>query len=193
MISVARLWRSPCLTSCSPRSRARRCHWHHFNFSQSHSDIMQRRKSRCEVLAFTFLLLFLYVNLTKGQEVLRHKSLKQSGSPSIVMLAPARNLHLTTTLCQDYCKTGCISYVTPFDECYNPQKIFPSDESWGNEDVLDANVTFSASSTITFDRTFYATLDGTCGGTAESQTLPLNECVGPFGAPRPWGKFEFLP
>lgn len=68
--------------------------------------------------------------------------------------------------------------------------MFPGDESWGDSDVRDDNVTFTANDErVSFVRTFYSTNDATCGGLSESETLPLNECVGPFGAPRPWGTF----
>jgi hypothetical protein len=98
---------------------------------------------------------------------------------------------LNTTLCKDFCKTDCVSYLTPLTKCFSPRKLFPNDPSWGENDLLDDNVTFAANDgQVTFERAFYSTNDGTCGGTAELQTLPLNECVGPFGAPRPWGSFQ---
>jgi len=45
-----------------------------------------------------------------------------------------------------------------------------------------------------FGRYFYATTDGTCEGdpTDSFEDLPVGECVGPFGAPRPWGAFAFV-
>ncbi len=110
-----------------------------------------------------------------------------SDSPS----TPRNHHRLNTTLCKDYCETSCISYITPLNSCFNPQKLFPSDESWGEGDVLDDNVTFSSDEgQVSFVRTFYSTNDATCGGLCESEMLPLNECIGPFGAPRPWGTFE---
>jgi hypothetical protein len=96
--------------------------------------------------------------------------------------------HLNMTLCEDFCKKGCMSYRTPLGECYNPQKMFPGDISWGESDVMDDNVAFT-NGHVTFQRKFYSSDDATCTGTPDTETLPLNECIGPFGAPRPWGTF----
>ncbi len=50
-------------------------------------------------------------------------------------------------------------------------------------------------------RTFYQSRDGTCAGREnldqlngndDSFTLPFDTCVGPFGPPRPWGKFTLV-
>ena len=56
-------------------------------------------------------------------------------------------------------------------------------------------------------RTFYQSNDSTCAGRQEegantkvdndasddaSFILPLDVCVGPFGPPRPWGKFTLV-
>jgi hypothetical protein len=118
-----------------------------------------------------------------------HVVLRGTKEESIVAF---KNHHrLNTTLCKDYCETCCISYITQLNSCFNPQKLFPGDESWGEGDVLDGNVTFSSDDgQVSFVRTFYSTNDSTCGGLYESEILPLNECIGPFGAPRPWGIFE---
>ena len=99
--------------------------------------------------------------------------------------------HLNTTLCKDFCTTSCISYRTPLGECYNPQKMFPGDASWGESDILDDDITFT-NGQVTFQRSFYSSSDNTCTATPETITLPLNECIGPFGAPRPWGSFELV-
>jgi hypothetical protein len=122
-------------------------------------------------------------------KTLKRIVLRGTEEESIVAL----NSHhcLNTTLCKDYCETCCISYITPLNSCFNPQTLFPRDESWGEGDVLDGNVTFSSDDgQVSFVRTFYSTNDSTSGGLYESEILPLNECVGPFGAPRPWGIFE---
>ena len=53
-------------------------------------------------------------------------------------------------------------------------------------------------------RSFYKSTDGSCAGRGEetnapqpvdgddSFIIPLGDCVGPFGPPRPWGKFTVL-
>ena len=45
-------------------------------------------------------------------------------------------------------------------------------------------------------RQFFKSADGTCDGTSmeedNSFILPFDDCVGPFGPPRPWGKFTLL-
>lgn len=42
-----------------------------------------------------------------------------------------------------------------------------------------------------FKRTFFRSKDSSCHDpTDEFDALPLNECIGPFGDPRPWGRFE---
>jgi len=161
---------------------------------------MMMRLPHCFARASAYLLPFLFVKVTVGKEgtipgsFLRRNEREQHYSrhfsgDAIDSSSPAH--HLNTTLCQDYCKSGCVSYMTPLFECYSPLQLFPNDSSWGENDLLDANVTFSAGDgLITFTRSFFLSTDGTCGGVPESQTLPLNECVGPFGAPRPWGTFE---
>jgi hypothetical protein len=99
--------------------------------------------------------------------------------------------HLNMTLCKDFCKNGCLSYRTPLGECFNPQKMFPGDISWGESDINDDTVAFT-NGQVTFQRTIYSSDDATCTGTPDIETLPLNECIGPFGAPRPWGTFELV-
>jgi hypothetical protein len=95
------------------------------------------------------------------------------------------------TLCHDMCHWDCQSYVTPLDACFSSGRLFPNDPSWGDGwDILDTIVLDQAM----LHRIIYSSQDGTCTGTdPDSFDIPLNECVGPFGAPRPWGTFELLP
>lgn len=106
----------------------------------------------------------------------------------------------------------CKQYTTPLNKCYNPQSLYPNDVSWGDVDILDELLLDNQ-----LKRTFYKSKDGTCDGRVEkiselllsgiiepnnndddknedgkgdSYILPLNECVGPFGKPRPFGKFS---
>ena len=91
---------------------------------------------------------------------------------------------------------GCFKYTTPLDACYNGQALFPHDPSWSDSDIHD---------TMVYDnikRKIYPSKDGSCKGKIMygddtnageepySFMLPLDECVGPFGPPRPYGKFS---
>jgi hypothetical protein len=151
--------------------------------SPTHRAKNTRLASYC-FFVVAFLLVSLLNDLANGQ-------IAQSQSQSIKD-ASSRH-HLNMTLCNDFCKNGCISYRTPLGTCYNPQEMFPGDPSWGDGDILDNKVTFS-NGQVTFQRTFYSSDDATCstGTPPDAETLPLNECVGPFGAPRPWGIFELV-
>lgn len=88
--------------------------------------------------------------------------------------------------------SGCRAYTTPLNACYDARFLFPGDESWGDSDVFDEMIMGN------IKRTFYRSGDGSCSGRGEGHNgddsfiLPLDECVGPFGPPRPWGKFTLL-
>lgn len=125
-----------------------------------------------------FILTALFTDLADGQI---------AASP---LMEDARR-HLNMTLCKDFCEHGCKSYRTPLGECFNPQTMFPGDSSWGESDVMDDNVAFTRRH-VTFHRTFYSSDDATCTGTPDRETLPLYECIGPFGSPRPWGTFVLI-
>ena len=91
---------------------------------------------------------------------------------------------LVTELCVGFCEgDDCRRYETPLGACYSGQALFPNDPSWGDVDFLDH---VDGDSLV---RTLFRTNDGTCVDATDSWTLPLDECVGPFGKPRPWGKF----
>ena len=94
---------------------------------------------------------------------------------------------IRTELCKEFClETGAI-YETPVFECYNGRALFPEDPSWGSYDLTDDILDSS-----TFTRKFYASKDRRCIGQTDQFELPFNECVGPFGQPYPWGKFEHI-
>eukprot|EP00537_Pseudo-nitzschia_pungens_P004614 CAMPEP_0172372688 /NCGR_PEP_ID=MMETSP1060-20121228/48746_1 /TAXON_ID=37318 /ORGANISM="Pseudo-nitzschia pungens, Strain cf. cingulata" /LENGTH=112 /DNA_ID=CAMNT_0013098785 /DNA_START=134 /DNA_END=472 /DNA_ORIENTATION=- len=80
------------------------------------------------------------------------------------------------------------TYLTPIDECYSSNFLFPNDPSWSGKDVLD---TIDVQTHMLL-RTIYDTEDATCGGDGDEFAVPLNECVGPFGRPRPWGIFRLV-
>jgi hypothetical protein len=93
--------------------------------------------------------------------------------------------HLSSRLCKGKCAHDCKVYRTPLSECYSPSALFPGDEQWGAFDVFD--VLDRTAGNDNFSRTFFNSTDGTCRGQTDGFTLPLRQCVGPFGAPRPWG------
>lgn len=96
------------------------------------------------------------------------------------------NKYLNMTLCLDKCAgEDCKTYITPLDVCYSSSLLFPNDPSWSGKDLRDAIV----GQTQTLVRTIFDTEDGTCHGSDDGFSIPLNECVGPFGKPRPWGIF----
>lgn len=108
-------------------------------------------------------------------------------------LSPSRyQFLLNSTLCDGHCVEECISYLTPLNQqCYNGQALFPNDSSWGDFDIQDT-AAWDNADPQNFERRFYATKDGSCQGVAtDFYVLPLHECLGPFGKPRPWGSFSF--
>jgi hypothetical protein len=97
-------------------------------------------------------------------------------------------LLLNSTLCKRRCVDDCKAYVTPLGQCFNGQSLFPDDPSWGVYDIADVVL-----STDSFSRQFFGSKDGNCThAPTDSFILPIHECVGPFGAPRPWGYFSFV-
>jgi hypothetical protein len=105
---------------------------------------------------------------------------------------------LNMTLCVDKCTSDCKSYTTPLSQCYSSKQLFPNDPSWSaGKDVFDAVICQTLTRTI-YGRSY----DGTCSKSDREDddddddvdrfTIPLNECVGPFGQPRPWGSFSII-
>jgi hypothetical protein len=111
-------------------------------------------------------------------------------------------VQLNSTLCKGHCVDDCKSYLTPLRQCFNGQALFANDPSWGDYDVQDVTVDWSLSmfndsdndvNSTLFVRYFFGSKDGNCTGEpTDSFTLPIHECVGPFGAPRPWGEFSYV-
>eukprot|EP00571_Detonula_confervacea_P013746 CAMPEP_0172297964 /NCGR_PEP_ID=MMETSP1058-20130122/810_1 /TAXON_ID=83371 /ORGANISM="Detonula confervacea, Strain CCMP 353" /LENGTH=166 /DNA_ID=CAMNT_0013007191 /DNA_START=24 /DNA_END=524 /DNA_ORIENTATION=+ len=112
-----------------------------------------------------------------------------------------QTLMCTTEGCTDADENtpGCKQYTTPLNTCYNAKNLFPNDESWSDLDIYDEMIMRN------LKRSFYQSTDGTCAGRGEGATnipqpvdgddsfiIPLGDCVGPFGPPRPWGKFTAL-
>jgi hypothetical protein len=102
-------------------------------------------------------------------------------------------LFLLTTLCGDKCNSHCRHYQTRLNTCFHGASLFPGDPSWNTSaSILDSPINYSH-----FQRDFYdhgtSRSDHPCQGPpTDGFTLPYDICVGPFGAPRPWGTFQLL-
>ena len=66
--------------------------------------------------------------------------------------------------------------------------LFDGDAQWGRWDTRDEVVAGRE-----LRRAFYDTTDGSCGAETDHVRVPLDACVGPFGAPRPWGTLRVAP
>jgi len=117
---------------------------------------------------------------------------------------PPEKRHVKTTLCStqdcnDYNGKAeqlgiCKIYLTPISNCYNAKFLFPNDESWSDTDILDELHYRPEMKKAPPDlkRTFYTSKDGSCVGVDYSWIQPFEVCEGPFGRPRPWGKFSLV-
>ena len=99
---------------------------------------------------------------------------------------------LHTTVCLDNkCTKDCTlpPFITPALQCYNVQN-----QLFGQNDIFD-EIFYSSDETlaVAFKRSFFNSTNNTCsGGVIDTfDYIPLNECIGPFGPPKPWGMFEF--
>lgn len=94
---------------------------------------------------------------------------------------------LNMTLCADKCAgENCKTYFTPINTCYSSSRLFPNDPSWSGKDFRDDLVC------QTLVRTIFDTENSTCHNVTDTFEIPMNECVGPFGKPRPWGIFSSI-
>lgn len=94
---------------------------------------------------------------------------------------------LETILCVEKCVSDCKAYATPLGFCFNAQQLFPSDPSWSEFDILDELI-----GKASIKRSFHTSSNGTCVQPTDEFVLPLNQCIGPWGEPRPWGKLILL-
>eukprot|EP00040_Diaphanoeca_grandis_P042968 m.266547 g.266547 ORF g.266547 m.266547 type:complete len:138 (-) comp67975_c0_seq1:148-561(-) len=108
-----------------------------------------------------------------------------TSAPSQPIVAAPNIVNMT--VCKEKCNSDCKTYFTPASSCYNPQVLFPRDPQWGSFDVLDECV-----SDRLLKRSFFSSTDGSCFNRTDGFDLPTNECVGPFGQPRPWGSFNCI-
>lgn len=80
------------------------------------------------------------------------------------------------------------TYETPLHRCFNGASLFNNSVDWGDVDIYDEIYSSSL-----LRRTFYASHNSTCDGPVDdTYDLPLDECLGPFGAPHPWGRFSIV-
>lgn len=103
-----------------------------------------------------------------------------------------------TTMCSTYtivptCSGECKTYLTPLQTCYNAKFLFPNDESWSDVDIFDQLYFNTTLDENQLHRTFYTSNDGSCSSDVDySWIQPFEVCEGPFGYPRPWGKFSLV-
>ena len=103
-----------------------------------------------------------------------------------------------TTLCSTYtivptCSGECKTYLTPLQSCYNAKFLFPNDDSWSDVDIFDQLYFNTTLDENQLHRTFYTSNDGSCSSDVDySWIQPFEVCEGPFGYPRPWGKFSLV-
>lgn len=124
--------------------------------------------------------------VNRRQRHRQYNSTNNESSPS---------LWINLTLCQEKCRDNCQSYVSPSGACFSSASWFPNDPSWSDGwDILDVLHNNSANpKEPMLHRSIYPTKNGTClGEDPDSFEIPLNQCVGPFGAPRPWGTFQLI-
>ena len=89
-------------------------------------------------------------------------------------------------VCAGKCTSDCRTYRPPVGRCFQPQRLWPGDEQWGDNDVLDR--CDAAHGLI--NRSFFASSNGTCAHRTDGFSIPHGDCVGPFGRPMPWGSFS---
>lgn len=125
------------------------------------------------------------VDLGKGNEALHITCRQKMLKPAVAtVVTPAAAWNESMEVCSGKCKSDCKLYRPPVDACYSPPLLWPADVQWGRFDTLDrCNGTH-------LDRSFFSSVNGSCTHRTGGFSLPLDTCIGPFGKPRPWGKFS---
>jgi hypothetical protein len=127
-------------------------------------------------------------------ETLRSVSTKGTKHNETESHSEYQSAKLNMTLCTGRCKGDCVSYTTPLSTCYSPSSMYPDDPSWSEFDIWDM-IQFDPQLGKALRRTIYPSQDGTCRDGEDPNDIfliPLDECVGPFGQPRPWGTFVII-
>jgi hypothetical protein len=97
------------------------------------------------------------------------------------------------TLCASDCNFNCKIYHIELYQnrstpCISPPNAWPGDNQWGPYDFQD-EVVLAATH---LKRRFFSSLNGTCINVTDHFLLPLQQCLGPFGKPRPTGIFGIV-
>jgi hypothetical protein len=138
-------------------------------------------------------------------------SSSSDASSSLRRLKKGRRQQVKTTLCSTHSCNDlngtaeligvCKTYLTSLHHCYNAKFLFPDDESWSDVDILDElyyndeKESFSSKeekAAPKLQRTFYKSTNSSCRDVDYSWIQPFEVCEGPFGFPRPWGKFSLV-
>lgn len=107
---------------------------------------------------------------------------------------------IITTLCTDKkCSNNCTQYDTPVSQCYNGRDLgsYPfydnTTNPFGIYDTIDV-IFGHHDPVVAFKRSFFGSTNGSCTGSVTDlfDYIPLDECVGPFGPPRPCGTFHLV-
>lgn len=173
-----------------------------FSFNSFSSTIMYPF-----ALRFTFLLILSLISVS-GQ---RFSTIADNVDDD------TQNLRLMTTLFTDKCVgSNYTIYETPIATCYNRYSwktseimnesyinhdhlnLFGSDDNlimnpYGKYDITDELIKIN-DKIIGISRSFYKSDNGTCTGgiTDMFPNIPLDNCVGPFGEPFPWGYLQLI-
>jgi hypothetical protein len=146
----------------------------------------------------TFSCLVIFVGIVvvisdAQDETLRSVSTKGTKHDETESHSEDQSAKLNMTLCTGRCNGDCVSYTTPLSTCFSSSSMYPDDPSWSEFDIWDI-IQFSQFGKA-IRRTIYPSQDGTCSDGEDPNDvflIPLDECVGPFGQPRPWGTFVII-
>ena len=152
------------------------------------SSVHERRIHTVGLVAIAAMCLFLCVAQTTSRSSSKGTRGHTSPRNSTTNTTTTSVSFLVTKLCADKCESDCRHYQTPFQQCYNGQSLFPNDTSWNSTvDILDTLVNENQ-----FRREFFPQGQNCQREPTDGFELPFEACVGPFGAPRPWGCFQML-
>jgi hypothetical protein len=145
---------------------------------------------------FSCLVIFvgIVVVISDDQETLRSVSTEGIKGDAMEWGSEYKSAKLNMTLCTGRCNGDCVSYTTPLSTCYSPSSMYPDDPSWSEFDIWDM-IQFDPKLGKALRRMIFPSQDGTCHDAEDPSDvflIPLDECVGPFGQPRPWGVFDII-
>jgi len=136
----------------------------------------------CSMIPLTTIALLSYLIVVVSHKGSIRSSIKRESLLGAINQMVARGT-LVSRLCADKCGVlDCASYATILNSCYNGQTYFPESPDWSEFDILDEPIGL-----IEVRRSIFSSKDSSCTGPADTFVLPLHQCIGPFGDPRPWG------